>query len=77
MALARSIARWTLILAAIAAVAIAVVWTLSRPAMPDAFYDAPTQRPGDPGALLRSEPYTKDLPAGARGWRILSPRLRE
>ena len=44
--------------------------------MPDAFYDAPTQRPGDPGALLRSEPYTKDLPAGARGWRILYTTTR-
>ena len=34
-------------------------------------YDAPAQRPVDPGALLRSEPYTRDLPEGAKGWRIL------
>jgi alpha-beta hydrolase superfamily lysophospholipase len=48
-----------------------VLWTASRPTQPDAFYDPPAQKPGDVGALLRSEPYTKDLPAGARGWRIL------
>jgi alpha-beta hydrolase superfamily lysophospholipase len=71
MALARKIARWTLALTAIVASGIIVLWTASRPAQPDPFYDAPAQRPGDPGALLRSEPYTKDLPAGARGWRIL------
>jgi pimeloyl-ACP methyl ester carboxylesterase len=39
---------------------------------PDAFYDPPSNRPRQPGALLRSEPL-KDvtLPAGMRGWRIL------
>jgi acetyl esterase/lipase len=39
---------------------------------PDAFYDPPSKVPGQPGALLRSEPL-KDviLPAGTRGWRIL------
>jgi acetyl esterase/lipase len=71
MALARTIVRWTLFLAVIAAAGIIALWTASRPAQPDAFYDPPAQKPGEPGALLRSEPYTKDLPAGARGWRIL------
>jgi pimeloyl-ACP methyl ester carboxylesterase len=39
---------------------------------PDAFYDPPSDRSREPGALLRSEPL-KDviLPAGMRGWRIL------
>jgi len=39
---------------------------------PDAFYDPPSDRSREPGALLRSEPL-KDvtLPAGLRGWRIL------
>src|SRR5947208_8874381 len=39
---------------------------------PDAFYDPPSNRSRQPGALLRSEPL-KDvtLPAGMRGWRIL------
>jgi acetyl esterase/lipase len=39
---------------------------------PDAFYDPPTEHPGKPGELLRSEPL-KDvtLPHALRGWRIL------
>lgn len=71
MALARRIVRWTLLLAVIAAAAITALWTASRPTQPDAFYVPPEPTQGDPGALLRSEPYTKELPAGARGWRIL------
>jgi alpha-beta hydrolase superfamily lysophospholipase len=39
---------------------------------PDAFYDAPTERPEFPGVLLRTEPLANvTLPAGMRGWRIL------
>lgn len=49
----------------------AALWTASRPAQPDAFYLPPADLPRDPGALLRSESYARDLPAGARGWRIL------
>jgi acetyl esterase/lipase len=71
MALARSIARWALILVAIVVAVVAALWTASRPAQPDAFYAPPAPKPADPGALLRSEPYTKQLPAGAKGWRIL------
>src|SRR6266550_1400896 len=39
---------------------------------PDAFYDPPSDKSRQPGALLRSEPL-KDviLPASIRGWRIL------
>jgi alpha-beta hydrolase superfamily lysophospholipase len=71
MALVGTIARWALLLAAIVAVVIFAIWTAARPAQPDAFYNAPAEKPGEPGALLRSEPYAKQLPAGARGWRIL------
>lgn len=71
MAIIRSIARWTAIVAAIAAGLIAILWALSRPATPDPFYRAPEQRPSEPGSLLRSESYTRDVPAGAKGWRIL------
>jgi len=63
--------RWMLAGAAIAVAAVVVLWTASRPAQPDAFYDPPAQKPGEPGTLLRSEAYTTQLPAGARGWRIL------
>src|SRR4029078_13662473 len=39
---------------------------------PDAFYDPPSGRSRQPGALLRSEPLKEViLPAGMRGWRIL------
>src|SRR6476661_2837673 len=39
---------------------------------PDAFYDPPSGRSHQPGALLRSEPLKEViLPAGMRGWRIL------
>src|SRR4029450_13296730 len=39
---------------------------------PDAFYDPPSDVPGNRGALLRSEPLIDvKLPAGVRGWRIL------
>lgn len=37
----------------------------------DAFYAAPAQRPAQAGALVRSEPFTREIPAGAQGWRIL------
>lgn len=63
--------RWMLAGAAIAVAAVAVLWTASRPSQPDAFYQPPAQKPGEPGTLLRSESYTTQLPAGAKGWRIL------
>lgn len=37
----------------------------------DAFYATPDDLPAEPGVLLRSEPFTRDVPAGATGWRIL------
>lgn len=63
--------RWLLAVAAVAVAAVTVLWAAARPTQPDAFYEPPAQKPADPGVLLRSEPYTKELPAGARGWRIL------
>lgn len=37
----------------------------------DAFYAAPAAIPAQPGVLLRAEPFTRAMPAGARAWRIL------
>ena len=71
MAAVRSIARWILLLVAIGLAVIAASWTASRPSTPDAFYDSPAKPPGQPSTLLRNEPYNKDIPSGARGWRIL------
>ncbi|MFC0673683.1 lipase family protein [Brachybacterium hainanense] len=41
-----------------------------RPA-PDAFAAAPQDVPAEPGRLLRVEPFTTAVPAGAEAWRIL------
>ncbi|GEL94201.1 hypothetical protein CCO02nite_08590 [Cellulomonas composti] len=37
----------------------------------DDFYAAPREVPSAPGRLIRSEPFTRDVPADAMGWRIL------
>jgi uncharacterized membrane protein HdeD (DUF308 family) len=42
----------------------------------DAFYAAPEQLPATPGALLRSEPMSRAIPAGAQAWRILYTTTR-
>lgn len=44
---------------------------------PDAFYDPPSDAPTTPGVLLRSEPFTQGVPAGARAWRILYTTTRD
>ncbi|MBI5321990.1 lipase family protein [Bradyrhizobium sp.] len=76
MAIIRFVAQWSAIVAVIGMALIAVAWAISRPADPGPFYQASPQRPGEPGALLRSESFTKDLPAAARGWRILYTTTR-
>jgi acetyl esterase/lipase len=43
---------------------------------PDAFYDPPASVPAAPGALLRQEPFTRGLPPGAMGWRVLYTSTR-
>jgi acetyl esterase/lipase len=55
---------------------IAYVWLRSGPPVPDAFYDAPLEIPSQPGTLLRQEPFTRTVPAGARAWRILYSTTR-
>jgi acetyl esterase/lipase len=48
-----------------------IAWVASRPATPDAFYDHAFPQDAALGTLLKSEPFTKAVPAGAKGWRIL------
>lgn len=71
---------------AVAVVAAAVVavllfaggaWLQAAQPRPDAFYTPPSQVPAAPGALLRSEPFTGGVPAGARAWRILYTTTRD
>jgi alpha-beta hydrolase superfamily lysophospholipase len=49
----------------------AVAWIASRPSTPDVFYSQPVPQDTRAGALLKSEPFTKAVPSGAQGWRIL------
>lgn len=44
---------------------------LSGTPQPDSFYSAPGNVPDTPGKLIRSEPFTRTIPAGARAWKIL------
>ncbi|GAA3545404.1 hypothetical protein AFL01nite_15520 [Aeromicrobium flavum] len=52
---------------------VGVTWTAPRP---DRFYTAPQDTPRSPGLLLRAEPFTTDVPEGARAWRILYSTTR-
>lgn len=47
-----------------------VIWGLSLPPDPSRFYSARSV-PEQPGALVRAEGFTRKVPDGARGWRIL------
>jgi secretory lipase len=67
-------ARWlaAVIVLALAAGTLWVSHTLrSGTPVVDAFYSPPDSIPSEPGELLRSEPYTGDLPDGVSAWRIL------
>jgi pimeloyl-ACP methyl ester carboxylesterase len=43
---------------------------------PDDFYAAPAHPPSDHGVLVRSEPFTRNVPDGSRAWRILYTTTR-
>jgi Uncharacterized conserved protein len=66
----RLVARALLLVVALLALAGSAYLHRSVP-QPSAFYDAPASVPGEPGRLIRSEPYTQAVPDGARGWLIL------
>ncbi|MFD5214385.1 lipase family protein [Microbacterium sp. NPDC058345] len=69
--------RWMRTIAAVCAVVLAagaVVASITlREGTPvvDDFYAAPRSVPGEPGELIRAEPFTRGVPAGAVAWRIL------
>ena len=74
--LLKSGARKILYVLATGVVLLAIAWWAAQPGKPDAFYNAPAQQPAEPGALLRIEAFTREIPAGARGWRILHTTTR-
>ncbi len=67
------------VLAVVAAGGLATVSVGLHRAAPqvDAFYDPPASAPGEPGRLLRAEPFTREIPDGATAWRILYTTTRD
>ncbi|MDQ7992346.1 MAG: DUF308 domain-containing protein, partial [Propionicimonas sp.] len=61
------------VLALVAAIALAGVSTALHPwtRVEDEFYAPPRDVPAEPGGLIRSEAFTRGVPASALGWRIL------
>ncbi len=62
--------------AALLLLAVSMVLRQGAP-VPDAFYDPPDDVPAEPGVLLASEPFTRDVPEGAQAWRILYTTTRD
>jgi alpha-beta hydrolase superfamily lysophospholipase len=52
-----------------------LVLQVSHP-RPDGFYAAPAHPPAGHGVLVRSAPFTRNVPGGARAWRILYTTTR-
>jgi alpha-beta hydrolase superfamily lysophospholipase len=52
-------------------VAVVLFVVLTRNPDPDDFYAPPDEVTAEAGAILRSEPFDRGLPEGARGWRVL------
>jgi acetyl esterase/lipase len=48
-----------------------IAWIAMRPVTPDAFYSHALPQDAALGTLLKSEPFTKAIPTGSKGWRIL------
>lgn len=69
--------RWTRTIGAVCAVALAAAAVVTSIALRggtpvvDDFYVAPRTVPSEPGQLIRAEEFTRGVPDGAVGWRIL------
>ncbi len=55
---------------------IAAGWLAARPPAADAFYDTDARIPEVAGILLKTEPFDRTVPPGARAWRILYTTTR-
>lgn len=75
--------RWLRITGAVAGLVLALALLAASAvihrstASPGAFYTAPSKIPSRPGMLMRIEPFTSGIPAGARAWRILYTTTRD
>ena len=74
---ARPRRRWGRTVIALASVALAVTTAVvttplrEGSTVVDEFYAAPRDMPGEPGHLVRAEPFTSGIPNTAQAWRIL------
>ncbi|NKI94670.1 hypothetical protein FHT26_002609 [Rhizobacter sp. SG703] len=66
-----------LVVIAASLILLATAWSLTLPTTPDPFYSATHRAPYRPGTLLRQEPFTRGVPAGAVAWRILHATTRD
>ncbi|ODT69708.1 MAG: hypothetical protein ABS75_15670 [Pelagibacterium sp. SCN 63-23] len=71
----RVLGRLALMLVVLVLAGGAGAWFWARPALPEAFFRSVTV-PGAPGQLLAVEPYSRDVPDGARAWLILYSTTR-
>lgn len=75
--------RWSRVLGSAAALVVALALLAASAAIhrsvtpPGAFYTPPAAVASRPGVLLRSEPFLRDVPAGARAWLILYTTTRD
>jgi uncharacterized membrane protein HdeD (DUF308 family) len=75
--------RWSRLLGSAAALVVALALLAASSAIhrsvtpPGAFYTPPAAVASRPGVLLRSEPFSRDVPAGARAWLILYTTTRD
>lgn len=74
--------RWSRVAGSAAALVVALALLAASSAIhrsvtrPGAFYTPPAALASRPGVLLRSEPFTRDVPADARAWLILYTTTR-
>lgn len=75
--------RWSRVLGSAAALVVALALLAASSAIyrsatpPGAFYTPPSTVASRPGVLLRSEPFTRDVPPDARAWLILYTTTRD
>src|SRR5689334_3350216 len=74
---------WSRVLGSAAALVVALALLAASAAIhrsvtpPGAFYTPPAAVASRPGVLLRTEPFTRDVPPGARAWLILYTTTRD
>jgi len=71
----RRLLRWLVVGSLAIGLVTGIAWLLARPEQPDDFYSS-RAAVGAPGTLLAVEEYERDIPPGAKAWRILFATTR-